>query len=81
MAVYTDALPYVAVAMSYVDVQLMPRELLLSVIEPFPKAIKSIRRQAIFLALRRHFIDLLQQARLQTAQLQRENRYVTTACP
>jgi len=50
-------LPYLARAMTYVDVQVLPRETLLSIVNNFPDAQRKLRRAALLLALRRFIVD------------------------
>ena len=50
-------LPYLARAMSYVDVQVLSRETLLSVTANFPAARKLLRRAGTYLALRRYLVE------------------------
>jgi hypothetical protein len=50
-------LPYLARAMSYVDVMVLPRETLLSTVAQFPSAQRRLRRSGCHLALRRHIVE------------------------
>lgn len=49
--------PFLARAMTYVDVQCIAREELLDIVSAFPDSYKRLRKSAIKLALRRHLIE------------------------
>ena len=49
-------LPYLARAMTYVDVGMLGRDLFMSIISEFPDSFRVVRRATILLALRRHVV-------------------------
>jgi len=57
------ALPFLARAMTYVDVGMLDRNSLVSILSDYPTSKENVRRATILLALRRHIVNIAREER------------------